>query len=126
MKLHRFMIPARTLLFASVAAAALLLAGCRSSTPPATPISQLTPLQMQGRQLFVQHCSMCHRADSTQSLHGPGLKGVFRNKYLPSGLPATDERVTSEIEYGRDMMPPFGNQLSNQQIQAIVAYLHTL
>lgn len=131
MKSDLHLTPARRLLPASAAAAilavaALGLAGCRSSMPPPTPLSQLTPQQMQGRQIFVQNCAACHHADSQQKLHGPGLEGVFRRKYLPSGLPANDARVTSEIQYGRNMMPPFGNTLDNQQIQDLLAYLHTL
>lgn len=131
MKSDPRMTSARRLLLASaatliLAAATLGLSGCHSPLPPPTPLSQLTPQQMQGRQIFVQNCAACHHADSQQKLHGPGLEGIFRRKYLPSGLPATDQHVTSDIEYGRNMMPPFGNQLNNQQIQDLLAYLHTL
>ena len=122
----RILTSPRRLLFASIAAAALALSGCHSSMPPPTPLSQLNPQQMRGRQLFVQYCASCHHADNTRDLHGPGLEGVFRRKYLPSGLPATDQHVITEIQYGRNMMPPFGNVLDNQQIQDLVAYLHTL
>ena len=126
MKLNPSPPPARRLLLASFAAATLVLAGCRSSMPPPTPLSQLTPRQMQGRQIFVQYCAACHHADTTNNLHGPGLEGLFRRKYLPSGLPATDQHVISTIQYGRNMMPPFGNTLNNQQLRQLLAYLHTL
>jgi mono/diheme cytochrome c family protein len=116
----------RRLLLASIAAATLALAGCHSSMPPPTPLSQLNPQQLRGRQVFVQYCASCHHANSQKDLHGPGLEGLFRRKYLPSGLPATDQHVITEIQYGRDMMPPFGNVLNNQQIQDLLAYLHTL
>lgn len=118
--------PAHRLFLAAIAAATLALAGCHSSMPPPTPLSQLTPRQLQGRQVFVQYCASCHHADSTKDLHGPGLEGLFRRKYLPSGLPATDQHVVGTIQYGRNMMPPFGNTLNNQQIQDLLAYLHTL
>ena len=111
---------------AALAAATLTLAGCHAPLPPPTPLSQLTPQQMQGRETFVQNCAACHHADSRQNFHGPGLEGLFRRKYLPSGLPASDENVTRDIEYGRNMMPPFGNTLDNQQVQDLLAYLHTL
>lgn len=126
MKIRLLTAPVRCLLVAFAASAALALAGCHHAAPPPAQASHLTPQQMQGQQLFAQNCAGCHHAHSREALHGPGLEGVFRQKYLPSGLPATDQRVSSEIEYGRNMMPPFGNQLSNQQIQDIVAYLHTL
>ena len=58
---------------------------------------------------------------------GPGLKGVFQNKYLPlSGLPANDERVTDIIRLGRNEMPGFNQKLSPQDMQDLLAYLHTL
>ena len=118
--------PAHRIFLAAIAVATLALAGCHSSMPPPTPLSQLNPQQRQGRQVFVQYCASCHHADSTKDLHGPGLEGLFRRKYLPSGLPATDEHVVSTIQYGRNMMPPLGNSLDNQQIQDLLAYLHTL
>jgi mono/diheme cytochrome c family protein len=126
MKGNSLMNSARRIFLASIAAATLALAGCHSSMPGPTPLSQLNPQQMRGRQVFVEYCARCHHADNTKNLRGPGLEGLFRRKYLPSGLPANDERVTSEIQYGRNMMPPFGNVLNNQQIQDLLAYLHTL
>ncbi len=126
MKPNLRLAPAHRLVLAAAAAATLALAGCHSSMAPPTPLSQLNPQQLQGRQVFVQYCAGCHHADTTKDLHGPGLEGLFRRKYLPSGLPATDERVISTIQYGRNMMPPFGNTLSNRQIKDLLAYLHTL
>jgi mono/diheme cytochrome c family protein len=126
MKKNSPLAPAHRLVLAAVAAATLVLAGCHSSMPPPTPLSQLNPQQLQGRQVFAQYCAGCHHADSTKDLHGPGLEGLFRRKYLPSGMPATDQHVISTIQYGRNMMPPFGNTLNNQQIQDLLAYLHTI
>jgi mono/diheme cytochrome c family protein len=51
---------------------------------------------------------------------------VYRKKYLPSGAPANDERVTPVILRGRNMMPAYGNNLNDQQVQDLLAYLHTL
>jgi mono/diheme cytochrome c family protein len=45
---------------------------------------------------------------------------------LPSGLTATDEHVMQSIVRGRGMMPPFGGQLDQQELQVLMAYLHTL
>ena len=48
---------------------------------------------------------------------GPGLKGIFRNKYLPqTGLPANDDRVTDIIRNGRPDMPGYSQVLSAQDI----------
>jgi mono/diheme cytochrome c family protein len=43
-----------------------------------------------------------------------------------SGLPANDERAGESIRLGRGKMPGFGQTLSDQQINDLLAYLHTL
>jgi mono/diheme cytochrome c family protein len=54
------------------------------------------------------------------------MKGVFQKEYLPSGLVANDRFVQQTIVRGRNMMPPMGNSLSQQQVDDVIAYLHTL
>jgi mono/diheme cytochrome c family protein len=76
--------------------------------------------------VYQQQCARCHTAYSTQGLLGPSLFGVFRKPYLPSGAPANDERVTSVVLHGRDMMPSFANAMDADQLQALLKYLHTL
>lgn len=103
-----------------------LLAGCGPSLAPSKPLSALTPQEQQGRAVYEQYCAGCHYANHSGDLHGPSLFGVFRKKYLPSGAPANDERVTPVILRGRNMMPGYQNQLDNQQLEDLLAYLHTL
>jgi len=87
----------------------------------------LTPQQAAGRHLYDQECDRCHEPYSTRGKKGPGLKGMFKEQYLSkSGLPANDEQVGDIIRYGRSDMPGYGNVLSAQQIQDLLAYLHTL
>ena len=114
--------------FCSLTAAAVLLlaAGCGPSLPPSKPDSQLTPEETQGRAIYQQLCAGCHYAHQTGDLHGPSLFALYRKKYLPSGAPANDQRVIPVIERGRNMMPGYGNQLSDQQLQDLLSYLHTL
>ena len=90
------------------------------------PSKPLTPQEAYGRQVFTNLCSNCHYSDSEDGLAGPGLKGLFRKPYLPSGGAANDARVTSVIVRGRGMMPPMGNTLTDQQLSDLLAYLHTL
>ena len=59
-------------------------------------------------------------------LHGPSLLGVFKKAALPSGAPANDERVTATVTHGRNMMPALGNTLDGQDLDDLLAYLHTL
>jgi mono/diheme cytochrome c family protein len=87
----------------------------------------LNPQQATGRKIYDDHCDRCHRPYSTKGRKGPGLKGIFRNKYLPqTGLPANDDRVTDIIRNGRPDMPGYGQVMSAQDIQDLLAYLHTL
>jgi len=106
--------------------AGLLLAlGCHH-LPPSEPLSQLDPQQLAGYHVFQTRCAECHNANSQRALHGPGLQGIFKVPYLPSGMPANDERVLYTIQHGRGMMPAFGNRLDDQETTALLAYLHTL
>ena len=41
-------------------------------------------------------------------------------------MPANDDRVMDIIRYGRDKMPGYGQVLSQEQIDDLLAYLHTL
>jgi mono/diheme cytochrome c family protein len=55
------------------------------------------------------------------------MQGVFQRQYLPmSGMPANDDRVTDIIRLGRNKMPGYGQALNQQQINDLLAYLHTL
>ncbi len=87
----------------------------------------LNAQQSAGRKIYDSHCDRCHEPYSTRGKKGPPLKGVFQHKYLSlSGLPANDERVTDIIRLGRNEMPGFSQTLSAQDIQDLLAYLHTL
>ncbi|MGA8442641.1 MAG: cytochrome c [Candidatus Sulfotelmatobacter sp.] len=87
----------------------------------------LNPQQAAGRKIYDNYCDRCHRPYSTKGKKGPGLKGTFQHQYLSlSGLPANDERVSDIIRNGRPDMPGYSQTLSQQDIQDLLAYLHTL
>lgn len=87
----------------------------------------LNPQQAAGRKVFDAECARCHEPYSTRGKKGPGLKGVFQHKYLPlSGLPANDDRVSDIIRLGRNEMPGYSQKLDAQELQDLLAYLHTL
>lgn len=102
-----------------------VLAGCRS-VPPPKPLDQLTATEQAGHAVFVERCSLCHYDRQTGSLHGPSLLGVYKKPYLPSGAPANDERVRATIVHGRNNMPAQGANLTDEDLDQLVAYLHTL
>lgn len=99
------------------------LAACRS-LPPSKPSSEWTPEEARGAQVFQAKCARCHNPTNTHSLHGPGLQAITKVKAMPSGAPPTDERMTTVILSGRNMMP--GTQLNDDQLRDLLAYLHTL
>ncbi len=92
--------------------------------PPSKPSSQWTPQEARGAAVFEHDCARCHYPTTTQGLHGPGLQAITKVKAMPSGAPPTDERLTDVILHGRGMMP--STQLDDQQLQDLLAYLHTL
>ncbi len=81
-----------------------------------------------GQHLFEMHCSGCHgRRRLDMGRVPPDLHGIFDGKFLPSGRSATDEVVRSTILTGRSgIMPPFEGNLSDESIDDIILYLHTL
>jgi mono/diheme cytochrome c family protein len=87
----------------------------------------LNPQQAAGRRLYDQYCDRCHEPYSSRDKKGRSLRGVFKKQFLPqSGMPANDERVGELIQSGRNMMPAFGQVMSPDQVQSLLAYLHTL
>ena len=102
-----------------------LLSGCRQLPPP-TPLDQLNAQQMRGYSVFQRTCRQCHSDRVSQPLNGPSLHGVFKKQYLPSGAPANDDRVTATIVNGYGIMPAIGGSLSQQDLDDLLTYLHTL
>jgi mono/diheme cytochrome c family protein len=106
---------------------AIVLTGCDVERRKSDAELGLNSQQAAGRKIYDNYCDRCHRPYSTKGKKGPGLKGVFQNKYLPqTGLPANDERVTDIIRNGRPDMPGYSQVLSSQDIQDLLAYMHTL
>ena len=86
----------------------------------------LNPQQARGRHIYDQRCGMCHEAYSSRNLKGPSLEKVFRRRSLTNGMPANDERVCEIIVVGRSKMNGFGQVLTSDQVDDLMAYLHTL
>jgi mono/diheme cytochrome c family protein len=103
---------------------AITLVSCSSTSNSSR--SKLTPAEMHGQRLFQSTCARCHRTDTTQAMNGPGLQGIMKKQYLPSGAPANDERLRQLIVNGRGNMPALGQLFDDQQINDIIAYVHRL
>ena len=101
------------------------LSGCSDKSAGAQ--HELTPEEQHGQRLFTAVCAVCHRADSTDPLNGPALKGIFKREYMPaSGLKVSEQQVRETIMHGRKNMPPLGGVMNDQQLNDIIAYLKTL
>ena len=103
------------------------LAGCqqdRSSWSDAQ--LGLTPAQARGRRSYQARCANCHEAYVDKPRNGPSMKDLYRKKYLPSGAPTNDERVRDALLLGRPNMPGYRAVMSQQELNDLMAYLHTL
>jgi len=104
-----------------------LLSGCGKDPAKMTDAELgLNQQQSRGRRVYNIYCLNCHPAYSSSGNKGPGLKKLFKKEYLPSGLTVTDEHVIQSIIQGRNMMPRFGDQLNQDELRDLLAYLHTL
>ena len=127
---RRLWIPDFKMLFIALTAASVTLlcfAGCDVERRKSDAELGLNPQQIEGRRVYDSYCDRCHAPYSSRGRQGPGMKGVFQKQYLPlSGMPANDDRVSDIVRMGRNKMPGYGHVLTQQQINDLLTYLHTL
>lgn len=112
---------------AATVAILLLSSACKPERRLSDAELGLTPQQAAGRRVYDNYCDRCHEPYSSRGKQGPSMKGVFKKPYLElSGLPANDDRVSELILSGRSKMPAYSQVLTQQQMQDLLAYLHTL
>jgi len=79
-----------------------------------------------GGEVFADRCAFCHYSDSTDGKVGPGLKGILQRETLPtSGWPATEENLRRQLKTPFEAMPAF-EDLTPEQVDAVVVYLKSL
>jgi mono/diheme cytochrome c family protein len=106
-------------IWAAIYLAMSVLAGCHS-----TPT--LTTQQAEGKHLYQVRCAHCHEDnDLALKKAPPDLHGIFEHTTLPSGVPASDAAVRQNVLAGKGMMPSFAGRFTEEQMAALVAYLHT-
>lgn len=121
------MIRIRVLSLVLCAAGAVTFAACEADKSHWTDAQlHLTPNQADGRKVYDSYCSACHAAYTTKKLTGPPLKDLYKKRAMPSGAPPTDERIGAVILRGRRTMPGFETVLEQKDLDALLAYLHTL
>ena len=96
-----------------------LLSGCHS-------VPALTPQQAEGKHLYTVRCAHCHE-DNDLALKKvpPDLHGAFKGPTLPSGAAANDAEVRRVVLEGKGMMPSFAGRFTEEQMRALITYLHT-
>lgn len=99
--------------------AVLLLAGTRIFAAPAGDAAK-------GKGVFEDNCAVCHNADSDEKKMGPGLKGLFKHDKLKNGKKPTEANIKAIINTGGNGMPPYAEQLSDEERDNVIAYLKTL
>jgi mono/diheme cytochrome c family protein len=105
----------------------LALAACTTERRKSDAELGLTPQQSAGRKVYDAYCDRCHEPYSSRGKQGPSLKSTFKKQFLPlSGLPANDDRVGEIVKFGRSKMPGYGQVLTQQQIDDLLVYMHTL
>ncbi len=66
--------------------------------------------------LYAQRCATCHGMEGNLSMAGA--------RKLTESV-ATKEEIQAQIRYGKGTMPPFGEILSDPQINALAEYVLT-
>jgi mono/diheme cytochrome c family protein len=84
-------------------------------------------LAADGKLLFEKKCGTCHASTTDDRKIGPSLKGL-KNGVLPDaiGKAATPKNVLDKINDGGNGMPVFRELLTQEEKDAIVAYVLTL
>jgi mono/diheme cytochrome c family protein len=113
--------------------------GVEPTIPPAPTVAGGTPtdpLAAQGQQIYSQSCAACHTIDGSTGT-GPSWKGLYgHDVQLESGdtVTADDAYIhesildpTAKVVKGfQPIMPSFQGQLTDDQINALIAYMKTL
>ena len=97
------------------AAVCLAVASCSFSPTPAAHAASKA-VREQGAAVFHEKgCEHCHGIDGVGTDKGPDLSGVGRHLHKPE--------IAKQIHDGGKQMPPFGDALTNDEVQQLVEYL---
>lgn len=81
--------------------------------------------QNSGPEIYQSKCQMCHAADgSGNTPAGKAMKARPFNS--PDVLKESDSDLTAIIKKGKNKMPAFEGKLTDAQIAAVLAHIHTL
>ncbi|HEX6302116.1 MAG TPA: c-type cytochrome [Acidimicrobiia bacterium] len=89
--------------------------GTTTTTALGTTTTEPEP-ELDAADLFANNCARCHGADLSGD-EGPPLDATSHSTGEP------DEHLIEAITFGRDEMPSFADELTEEQILALVAYI---
>lgn len=78
-----------------------------------------------GKEVYDQ-CAVCHSATTDEKKMGPSLKGLFKKAKMTNGQKPTEANVRALIDKGKGTMPAFGDVLTAEEKDHLLAYLKTL
>jgi mono/diheme cytochrome c family protein len=119
----------RAPLVAIAIAATLVGAEMRAASPGTPPTrAHLTGWpEADGKAIYLQNCKQCHGVlgEPTKTAKAQYKKvATFRDPDFFKTR--SDEALTESITKGKGEMKGFGDKLTKEEIQALVAYIHTL
>ena len=89
-------------------------------------VPALTDQELVGKHLYDGRCAHCHEDNDLQLKKAPpDLHRLFDQSRLPSGVSADDAEVKRVVLAGKGMMPAFTGRFDDEQMAALLAYLHT-
>ena len=108
----------------------VLVIGLQFSLPALADGYKLPPWEKPnhvGRALYRENCIVCHDVEKSKTLKlGPSLFRLFQNEKLPfSGGKPNEDYVRTKIQFGGDVMPPYVNRLTAEEIGEIISYIRT-
>lgn len=108
------------LFLAALLDAASALAADKKAPPWEKPL-------LKGRYLYLQNCSICHEINKAEtSKLGPSLFRMYQNEKLPfSGGTPSEEYFRIKVMFGGDVMPPFVNRLSEEEIRLLSDFVRS-
>ena len=78
-----------------------------------------------GQKLFETNCAKCHGPDGSGDT--PIGKAVgAKDLRAPEALKLTDAQLYTQIDQGKNNMPPFGGTLDKAKINDLIAYVRVL
>jgi mono/diheme cytochrome c family protein len=112
----------------------LAVSAC-SATARAEPAPTQDPFIAKGRQVFNARCATCHALEPNTTIIGPSLAGLATRAETRVEGQSADEYIQLSIlrpgdyvveGYNNVMITNFSKELTNEEMNALVAFLLTL